>query len=750
MNYLISIIYVYYNTPNEIVNSVRSIKNSIGDLSYEIIIVDNASIRKIPQSLKKDKKIKIIENIKNYGYGKAVNIAGNQASGKYFLIVNSDIKFTKNAINTMVKKMEKDQTIGILGPQVLNINKKITQSFGGMPFLPGALFVFSFLNRSWSKNPFSKKYWLYNLDKNKEQKVDYVGGVCMLIKKTLFKKIKGFDDRFFMYFEEADICYRIKKIGYKVLYFPKAKIIHLIAKSSQDRNWIKRVFEQSRFKFFNKYHGFFNAFFAELFLRYVNLTNILLFFILALSLFLNLYKIDPLMMFNGDFGRDYLAARDMLLTRKIPLVGITSSVVWLHQGPLSIYLIGIAFLLSNFNPVAPAMMYGVIGVCSTFFVYKLGKIFFNKNVGLLAGAFFATSPLVIVNIRMPYHTSSIPFFACIFFLLLFKVIKGHKLFLPFLFFLLGLLIQLELSNAVLFFLLISLFFIYKPILSRSDLIKSILGFIFGFLPFIIYDLTHHFVQTLGFPIWIVNRIRLFFGLTLSGNSTTVYVQGALLTIWEQIARLIFPKSQIIVISISLLMILIIWSKKDLLKNNNLESLGLRLLLLWIIIPMIGFLIHASPGTAYFPLIFPAICLLIGFIFEILIMKSKIFLFVFLSLIFINSYFVLKNEYFLINKNHLNTMPPGNYSFGHNLSLLREVSDFIVKDARGREFQIKGGGFFAKFQTGVDNFIYLTWWAKGKINNNAKTSYIIFESKEKITNNGKVVFKNNWFKIVKNE
>ena len=85
--------------------------------------------------------------------------------------------------------------------------------------------------------------------------------------------------------------------------------------------------------------------------KFITCNNFLLLCIVILSLFLNLYKISDLMIFIGDAARDYLVARDMVITGVIPLVGIPSSVVWLHQGPISIYIIGLAFILTNFNHI---------------------------------------------------------------------------------------------------------------------------------------------------------------------------------------------------------------------------------------------------------------------------------------------------------------------------------------------------------------------------------------------------------------
>src|SRR6266480_3355816 len=263
----ISIIFVYYNTPKEIINSLKSIPASIKNLEYEVIVIDNLSPTPLPKAVSKFPNVRTIINKENRGYGRALNQGSKVAKGKYLLLLNPDTVFLKDSLVLMVDKMENDLSIGILGPQFFDEKKQISITGNGMPFLPDALFAFSPLNKLFPQNPFSKKYYLTSIDRGKENEIPVICGACMLIKKSLFESIDGFDEQFFMYFEESDLCYRVKKKGYKVLYFPKAKVIHLGGKSSDDKLWIRKVFEESRYKFFKKYHNPIGAFLGETFLR---------------------------------------------------------------------------------------------------------------------------------------------------------------------------------------------------------------------------------------------------------------------------------------------------------------------------------------------------------------------------------------------------------------------------------------------------------------------------------------------------
>lgn len=743
----ISILYVYYNVPDEIRESIKSIKHVIDGFSYEIIIVDNNSPKELPEIREKD--LTVIRNKTNKGFGKAVNQAARKASGEYLAIINPDTVLYRNSLSKLIEMLEKNTKIGVVGPKMVNPKGETLPTISGKPLLPGALIAFSFINKLFPKNKLSKNYWLTNIDRKKTQSVDTIGGACLVIRRDLFAKLKGFDERFFMYFEEADLCLRIKSLGYDVVYYPKAKILHLVGRSVTDKDWIRKKYQESRFKFFRKYHGLPAALLSEFFLRFVNIQTVILFIIIGISAFINLNRIDSNMLFIGDVGRDYLASRDMILTKQIPLVGIKSSVVWLHQGPLSIYIIGLALLVGRFDPVAPAIAYGLLGVLSTALAYIIGKTFFNRGIGLMAALFYATSPIVAINTRMPYHTSSIPLFASIFFVLLYKVQRGKKKYILPLFISMGLLLQLELSNVVLISLLLLLFFIKRKMFVIKDALYGAVGLLIGILPFILYDFTHHFSQTIGFALWVANRIRLFLGLTTQGNSTTTELPNALYRIYQQLAGIIFPEAVIVFILISCLVFFNLFRfRKQLFAKEN--RLGIILILGWILIPFVGFSVHAAPGVAYFPLIYTPVCILTALTFYNLSKVSKGFTFLFFAVVSFNAYFLIKNNYYITSEEGMQSLPPANYSYGYAFTLHNDIAKKIVEDAKGKKINLKGGGFIGTLETGIDDFKYLVWYNGGLLDKDANLTYKIYEGNKDITNSSRIIFHNKYLYLTKDE
>lgn len=271
MNARLTLIYVYFNTPNELINSISSAIKYLRTNIKEIIIVNNDSPKPLPISHdvfeREKKKIVIIDNNYNFGYGKAANLGISQAKTNFILLLNPDTIILDKNIDKMIEIMKKNKQIAIMGPQLVGANGEILHSIASIPKLPDALFALSFLNKLFPKNPYSAIYWGLNLNRNNIQKVDSVGGAAMLINKALFKKIGGFDEKFFLYFEEIDLCKRANDLGYQIWYYPDAKIKHFLSKSIRDKRFIQLNYEKSRFYFFRKHNNLLVAFLSEIFLR---------------------------------------------------------------------------------------------------------------------------------------------------------------------------------------------------------------------------------------------------------------------------------------------------------------------------------------------------------------------------------------------------------------------------------------------------------------------------------------------------
>ncbi|OGK14012.1 hypothetical protein A2859_00280 [Candidatus Roizmanbacteria bacterium RIFCSPHIGHO2_01_FULL_37_16b] len=180
--------------------------------------------------------LRIIENKKNLGFGKANNQAVELASSDYILFLNSDILVLDSAIKELYKFYKQNENmINFLGGKLLNKDMSQQASCGPFYTLP-IVFAALFLRGDY--------YSLTRYSPNKLKEVDWISGACILTKKQYLQSINGFDENIFMYMDEIDLLYRAKMKNYRVFFYPNARFIHLGSASSGERKYpILQVFK---------------------------------------------------------------------------------------------------------------------------------------------------------------------------------------------------------------------------------------------------------------------------------------------------------------------------------------------------------------------------------------------------------------------------------------------------------------------------------------------------------------------------
>ena len=259
----ISIIIVNYKVPQSLCQCLRSLREADGYAEAEVIVVDNASDDGSKKLVTDEfREVKWIQLKNNIGFGKACNVGAKNATGKYLLLLNPDTLVSRNALSAAYEFVEQNPNVGLLGPKVLNGDGTLQKSCRrGFPTPQAALYHFTGLSRLFPK---SRKFGHYNmtwLDPDQEGEVDAISGSFMFIKRGLFEALGGFDERFFMYGEDLDLCRRVKERGYAVWYYPAIQIIHSKGKSSAKRLLQSRVaFYQAMVLYSQKYRHLHAAF----------------------------------------------------------------------------------------------------------------------------------------------------------------------------------------------------------------------------------------------------------------------------------------------------------------------------------------------------------------------------------------------------------------------------------------------------------------------------------------------------------
>lgn len=259
----VSIIIVNYKMVNFLRHLLKGIQDAPPKFTYEFFLVDNDSRDGIDQVIHEQFPwVQLTMSPRNVGLGAGVNLVLPKTRGTYIMWLNPDLVIKPGELDKWFDWMEAHPDVGVSGPRLMNADGTDQEScyefpnplipilrrtpLGKLPILSGIV----------------SRYRMEGLDRTKEQDVDWVLGAAHLTRRDTFEKIGWFDERFFLYFEDADVCRRIWLAGQRVVYTPVAKIIHYYQKQSQTKslwqalkNPITRIHIASGFKYFAKYFG---------------------------------------------------------------------------------------------------------------------------------------------------------------------------------------------------------------------------------------------------------------------------------------------------------------------------------------------------------------------------------------------------------------------------------------------------------------------------------------------------------------
>ncbi|MBN2036174.1 MAG: glycosyltransferase [Chitinispirillaceae bacterium] len=233
----VSVVVVNYKVPLSLRQALRSLREAEGYDTAEVIVVDNASGDGSRETITAEfPEIKWVQLKANIGFGKACNVGARNAAGEFLLFLNPDTIVSRGTLVLAVDFMDEHEDVGLLGAKTLNPDGTMQPGCRrGFPTPEAALYHFIGLSRLFPKNERFGGYHYTWLDPDDSSEVDAVSGSCMFIRRHLFETIGGFDERFFMYGEDLDLCRRVHETGSKVWYYPAIQIIHLKGRSSGKR-----------------------------------------------------------------------------------------------------------------------------------------------------------------------------------------------------------------------------------------------------------------------------------------------------------------------------------------------------------------------------------------------------------------------------------------------------------------------------------------------------------------------------------
>lgn len=287
----VSFIIVNYNTKKLTGKAIESIYNFAKNLRFEIILIDNNSQDGSVQYLKKTfPKVKIIENNENLGFGKANNQGIKEAKGEFIYLFNSDAYLIDDSTENLIKKAKEIKELGAIAPLILNEDRSIQQSGGFFPTIEKIFWWMTFLDDL----PFGLMLSPYHIDHDrfyqKERELDWITGAAMVIPKAVYNKVGGFDENIFMYGEDIDLSFKIKKSNLKIIFSPISRLVHLGQGSSNkiSKNAILGEYTGIIY-FYKKYHSWFALQMLVLILKMGALLRIIAFGLLGRKELVKIY-----------------------------------------------------------------------------------------------------------------------------------------------------------------------------------------------------------------------------------------------------------------------------------------------------------------------------------------------------------------------------------------------------------------------------------------------------------------------------
>lgn len=242
----VSVCIINFNTRDELDSCIASLEMGASSVTLEVIVVDNASIDGSAQMVRtKYPWVKLIENSRNVGFAAGCNQAIRHSRGRYILLLNPDTIVHDGAIEELVKFMDEHSDVAIVGPKLLNTDGTLQHSCRAFPTLLTGMFRNTPLERLFPSLKPVRQYLLLNHSHSEPMEVDWVSGAAMLVRRKAIEVVGMLDEGYFMYCEDVDWCWRMRRAGFKVFYVPSAVITHAIGRSS-DQLFVPMLIQRHR------------------------------------------------------------------------------------------------------------------------------------------------------------------------------------------------------------------------------------------------------------------------------------------------------------------------------------------------------------------------------------------------------------------------------------------------------------------------------------------------------------------------
>jgi GT2 family glycosyltransferase len=233
---MISIVIVSYNTRDILRNCLTALYAHPPGAEMEVFVVDNHSADGSAQMVRREfARVRLIANIENRGFAAANNQAFRLARGEYIVLLNPDAFVKSGAIDAATAFMARTPQCGISGGRLVDPDGRLDPSARRFPTWMAKLFTLTGMSSRYPSSPVFNRHDFGGFGHNRSQRVDWVPGTFVVLRTRMLAEIGFFDERFFIYYEETDLCRRARQNGWEVYFIPDAEVVHIGGASSQTR-----------------------------------------------------------------------------------------------------------------------------------------------------------------------------------------------------------------------------------------------------------------------------------------------------------------------------------------------------------------------------------------------------------------------------------------------------------------------------------------------------------------------------------
>jgi len=395
----VSVIIVNYNVKYFLEVCLHSVQRALEGIPSEVFVVDNnsqdGSVAMVQQQFP---SVIVIDNKDNKGFGKANNQAVALSKGQYILFLNPDTILPEDFFQKTIGYMDAHPEAGGIGPRLIDGKGRYApDAKKAFPSLSVALFKGTGINKLFPKSPYFNKYYAVDIGEMQTAAVDALSGCCMMMRRSAIEKAGGaFDEDYFMYFEDGDLCYRIRKAGYVNIYYPETTVIHYKGESTKKTtlSYVK-VFNEA-FAIFARKH--YSKQYAKVFMLFINLGVLLRAVLSAIKTALKVFRmplVDAIVLlltlwFTKEFWTEHVKNILPIPMRSVYLTFPAYTLIWI----VSMYLNGTYDQPYRGVRVVRGMFIGTI-LCLAWFGLISPELRYSRAIIIFTGVIGAFLLLVL-------------------------------------------------------------------------------------------------------------------------------------------------------------------------------------------------------------------------------------------------------------------------------------------------------------------------------------------------------------------